>query len=221
MKQRVPSSIYMNLSYDDLVIFALYELQNNNNPATFENLVAKSFELFPKRFQLPGYDQWPDSSLIDKSWLRCRSDKGLIKGNKSKGFTLTVKGISLARKVNETLFSNSQINKQTKRKGDNRTRSGRLVKHIENSTAYQKYIKENSMENISEFEFCDLLYSTLDTDPVLRNRNFDELIYHTKVYERDDLLEFLLNCKKKFINLFIDKSQLNYEGGMMKRRKKR
>lgn len=221
MKTNISQSIYMNFSYDDLLIFALFELQKNNVQATFENLVAKSFELFPKRFQLPGYDQWPDSSLIDKSWLRCRSDKGLINGNKSKGFTLTLKGLSLAKRINQLLHYDKFQNEEVARKGDNRTRSGRLVKHIENSLAFQKYINGNSVNSISEFEFCDLLYSTLDTDPVLRNRNFDELIYHAKVYERQDILKFLNNCKEKFLDLLIDKSQVNYEGGMMKRRKKK
>lgn len=209
----------MNLSYDDLLVFALYNLQNTNSHTTFENLVANSFKLFPKRFQLPGYSEWPDSSLIDKSWLRCRTDKGLIYGNKSKGFTLTLKGTTLAKKVYQILQDNRNNNFSVSRKGDSRTRSGRIVKHVENSQAYQKYKQNKSIENISEFEFCDLLYSTLDTEPVFRRRNMEELKYHSKVYERQDILDFLKACDNRYGYLLKDSLKENYEGGMMKRKK--
>ena len=92
MKTVIPTALYIRVTYDDLIVFALDELTNEGIPPIFENLVAKAFELFPKRFQLPGYPQWPDSSLVEKSWLRCRPDKGLINGSKSKGFVLTQKG---------------------------------------------------------------------------------------------------------------------------------
>lgn len=209
---------YTEISYDDLLVYALFKLQQENKHTTFENLVYKSFTLFPKRFQLPGYPNWPDSSLVDKSWLRCRSDKNLIYGSKSKGFTLTSKGVTLA-KLTEQKFTNDKSVVRNK-KGDTRTRSGRLVKHIENSDAYKKFTKSEKTDDITEFEFCDLLYSTLDTLPTLRGRNFEELKYHASVYERSDLLAFLDQCKKRFQNLLTEKERKNFEGGMMKRRKK-
>jgi len=210
---------YTYISYDDLLVYALFKLQQGNKHSTFENLVYECFTLFPKRFQLPGYPNWPDSSLVEKSWLRCRSDKGLIYGSKSKGFTLTSKGLFIIKSV-ERKLTNTSNTKRLLRKGDTRTRSGRLVKHIENSDAYKKYLEDKHVENVSEFEFCDLLYSTLDTNPALRRRNFEELEYHASVYERIDILTFLAQCKKRFEKLLIDEGRKNFEGGMMKRRKK-
>lgn len=212
--------VYINMSYDDLLVYALYELQNSNKHATFENLVAKVFELFPKRFQLPGYPEWPDSSLVEKSWLRCRTDKGLVYGSKSKGFTLTSKGVALAKQTFNRLQGRS-TKQQPYPKGDTRTRSGRLVKHLEKSPAFQKYKSEKKIDSVSEFEFCDLVYSTLDTDSSLRRRNLEELKYHAGVYERKDLLKFLEECEKKFKSLLNDSHGETYEGGMMKRRKKK
>lgn len=216
--KKISLNNYIEISYDDLLVYALFRLQQENKHTTFENLVYQSFILFPKRFQLPGYPTWPDSSLIDKSWLRCRSDKNLIYGSKSKGFTLTSKGVALAKLTEQKLINVKSVVKN--KKGDTRTRSGRLVKHIENSDAYKKFVKSKKADDITEFEFCDLLYSTLDTLPTLRRRNFEELRYHASVYERSDLLDFLEQCKKRFQNLLTEKERENFEGGMMKRRKK-
>lgn len=218
MKRNDPK-VYAHISYDDLLVYALFKLQQENKHSTFENLVYECFALFPRRFQLPGYPNWPDSSLVEKSWLRCRSDKGLIYGSKSKGFTLTSKGLFITKSV-ESKLTNKSNTKRPSKKGDVRTRSGRLVKHIENSDAYKKYFKDESVMGISEFEFCDLLYSTLDTNPVLRRRNLEELEYHASVYERTDILVFLTKCKKKFEKLLVDEKRESFEGGMMKRRKK-
>jgi len=218
MKNKFKPKSYINISYDDLVVYALFELQRESKHTTFENLVAKTFEFFPKRFQLPGYPDWPDSSLIEKSWVRCRTDKGLMYGSKSKGFTLTPKGIALAKNVKLRLQGKTTV-KDVQYKGDARTRSGRLVKHIEKSPAFQKYNEKSKLDNITEFEFCDLLYSTFDTDSSLRKRNLEELKYHAEVYERKDIINFLKKCEEKFENLLKDPITEEYEGGMMKRRK--
>lgn len=220
MKNKFSPINYIKISYDALLIYSLYELQKNNRHTTFENLVAECFVLFPKRFQLPGYPVWPDSSQVERSWLRCRTDKGLIYGSKSKGFTLTTKGLVLAKSVFQKLQGGAIENNTKGIQGDARTRSGRLVKRIESSKAFLKFIRDKNLNNISDFEFCDLIYSTLDTDPSLRRRSLEELKYHTGVYEREDLLSFLDNCEEKFRHLLRDPNMDSYEGGMMKKRKK-
>ncbi len=210
---------YLDISYDDLVVYSLFILQKREQHATFENLVYQCFTLFPKRFQLPGYSSWPDASLIERSWLRCRTDKGLMHGSKSKGFTLTQKGILLARDVENKLEGKVLGNKRFIKK-DMRSRSGKLVNHVEKSSAYNKFLTTKSLEGITDFEFCDLLYSTLDTESSLRKRNLEELKYHVGVYDREDLLDFLNMCEIKFQKMLIGYNDSQYQGGMMKRRKK-
>ncbi|KKR28552.1 MAG: hypothetical protein UT61_C0047G0006 [Candidatus Woesebacteria bacterium GW2011_GWA1_39_8] len=224
MTIKISPAIYSSMSYDKLLVLALFELEEGNNPpTTFENLVAKCFYLFPKRFQLPGFPEWPDSSIVEKSWLRCRSDMGLIYGNKSKGFLLTSKGLAVAKDVVKKLgiqgaFGNLSYGGH---KGDARTRSGRLVKHIENSVAFKKYRAKEAIDTTTDFEFCDLLYSTLDTVPELRKRNLEELKYHASIYERYDILTFLEKCQKHFSKLLEDPKSENYTGGMIRKKKKK
>ena len=220
---KISSALYSLMSYDKLLILALFELEENNKPTTFENLVAECFNLFPKRFQLPGFPEWPDSSIVEKSWLRCRSDKGLIYGTKSKGFRLTSKGLEVAKETADRLSNSSLFNDTNYHghKGDARTRSGRLVKHVENSTAFKKFKANKLIANITDFEFCDLLYSTLDTPPSLRKRNLEELKYHASVYERYDIVAFLEKCAEYFNKLLKDPESLNYSGGMVRKKKRK
>lgn len=209
---------YLLISYDDLLMYALYKLQEKKGHTTFENLVKESFFLFPKRFQLPGYSNWPDSSLTEKTWLRCRYN-GFMRGSKSKGFTLTQKGMQLAEKVGKKLNDRTILKDVNRMKKELKTRSGRLVDHVEKSGAFNIYLKSGNVVDVTEFEFCDLLYTTLDTDPSLRKRNLEELKYHVGVYGRKDILIFLKACEDKFHSL-LDIDRTKFEGGMMKRRRK-
>lgn len=219
-KQQFKYEQYINLSYDDLLTYALYDLIKQGQVPTFENLVASVFSLFPKRFQLPGYPDWPDSSLVEKAWLRCRTDKSLMTGSKSRGFKLTDKGEALSIKVGQRIkLDPGKKTPVLKIKGDRKTQSGRVVKHVEESNAYKKYFPKEDIKDVSDFEFCDLLYTTLDTKPSLRRQSLAELKYHLNVYERIDLIKFLLICEEKFIHLLKDPIDSNYRGGMIRRKK--
>ena len=70
-----PASIsgYEHISYDDLVTYVVYRLTaGNGSQTTFEDIVAEAYRLFPRRFRLRGYPEWPDSAVVNKSWLRSR-----------------------------------------------------------------------------------------------------------------------------------------------------
>lgn len=85
------AKVYERISYDDLITYAVYSLTRSGREATFENIVAESFTLFPVRFSLRGYPQWPESAAVNKSWLRCRTDKGYLVGSVKEGLKLTPK----------------------------------------------------------------------------------------------------------------------------------
>jgi hypothetical protein len=89
----ISSKLYSDISLDELVTYSIFVLLEEKTEATFENIVAKCFEFFPEKFSLIGYPQWPDSTRVNKSWLRCRTDFKYIKGSVKNGFTLTSKGL--------------------------------------------------------------------------------------------------------------------------------
>jgi len=210
--------IYKNIGYDDLVVFSLFSLIQKEVQPTFENMVSECFNLFPSRFYLPGYPQWPDSSIVEKSWVRCRTDKHLIIGSRAKGFKLTQKGLDLVGKLSNIL----KISKESKKsllalRGDRRTRSGRIVKQLEKSPTYKHYLKKE-FQKITEFDFLDMIYCTTESSLDARKDNFNLLKQHVNDYERGDLNKFLKYTEKKFKHLLSEDAKKQYSGGMMKKK---
>lgn len=222
MEKGFDPKIYKSIPYDDLLIFALYSATQKGLDANFENLVVECYILFPERFGLPGYiDKYPDSAQVEKSWLRCRTDKGLITGNKAQGFELTARGFETVQKTQKKLGGKSVDTKTLLGiKGDRRTKTGRLVKQLEANKVFKEFLKNGPNTVISDYEFCDLIYSTLDTLPETRRKNLQQLRDAVQDYNRSEMLNFLKFCETEFAHLlFSDKEQgREYTGGMMKRK---
>lgn len=224
MNKNFDARIYTAIPYDDLMMFALYSLKQKKLDATVENLVVECFILFPERFGLPGYtNQYPDSAQVDKSWLRCRTDKALITGDKARGFDLTARGLEVVHRTQKRLGAKSiNIKELLSVKGDRRTKTGRLVKQLEENLAFKKFKKNGSVEDMSDYQFCDLIYSTLDALPETRRKNLQQLKDNVKDYNRKDMTSFLEACEAKFTHLLFSSldSGKKYSGGMRKRKAK-
>ena len=208
-------NIYMKISYDDLVTFGLYSLVKKSKNPTFENLVGETFSLFPSRFNLIGHPDWPDSNLINKSLLRCRSDKKYVIGNNARGFALTPFGVRVAEKIQKSLSPNKTDKLLVRKKGDDRTRAGRFVKHIERSRALKLY-REHKFEDINLLDFYELIFCTPNSLPQTRLQNFEEILQYLDLYNRDDLRDLFQFCRKKFAAELI----VTERGGMYERKRK-
>ena len=212
--------IYTRIGLDDLVTFGVFSLKEKGKEATFEDLVVECFRLFPKRFGLVGYPMYPDSALVNKSWLRCRTDKHLIDGSAAKGFRLTPAGLEV---VQRTLFLLKDSKGQAalgKAKEEERSRASKFVQHVEDSSAFKKYAEE-SESGISDFELRDVLLGTMQTEPEVLLDSANQLRAYAKAKERDDLDRFLEYVEGEVARRFTKSSGgTRYEGGMNKRRLK-
>ncbi len=208
---------YLKIGMDDLVTVSLHFLLESGKPPTFENLVALAYSLFPQRFSMVGYAQWPDSAIINKCWLRCRTDKKLISGNVASGFQLTPKGKFVTEKTLAKLLPSLEFDKDGKGKlqrkgGDRRTAAGRVVSRVEKSTAFNKYKSDGHVENVSEYELCDILYCTLESSAETLKKNYELVSQYLKEYSRDDLVKFIDMLKVKFSSKFLASK---IRGGML------
>jgi hypothetical protein len=98
-KRGFKPSQYLRISQDHLVALSLWFLMEDKKQASFENLVAEAFSCFPDRFQLEGYPEWPNAQVVNRAWVRCRTDKKWITGSASEGFSLTPLGENVATKT--------------------------------------------------------------------------------------------------------------------------
>jgi len=213
-KRGLEPAQYMSLSQDHLVAVALWYLSEEGRQASFENLVAEAYLSFPERFQLEGYPEWPNAHVVGKAWVRCRTDKKWITGSASEGFKLTPLGQQVVQKMMLKLRLKHPT-KTPERQGSRQTISSRVVLGIESSAAYRRY-KSEGPNGISEYEFCDLLYCTLESTPETVSKNFDALSHQVEAYGRRDLIGFLDEIKGKFASRFVGKRS---RGGLMPQKK--
>jgi hypothetical protein len=197
---KFPPETYGRIAMNDLVTFAVYFLSQAGSEINAEDIVAACFKLFPERFQLRGYPEWPDSTVVNKHWLDCR-DKGYIHGSAAGGFSLTAKGLELAERTSAILSGQQRLFRKPgleKVSGEMRTRAGRFVRSLEASEAFQKYSTEGPSVNISEFNFCDMLLCTTESSQRVLRNNLEQFSQFASLYQRTDLVEFLNHCRRKF-----------------------
>ena len=189
---------YESISYDDLVTYVVYLLTaGNGSQTTFEDIVAKAFHLFPKRFSLRGYPDWPDSAVVNKSWLRSRTDKKYIVGSVKDGFRLTQRGLQVAERIEGQLEREPAIGGQSIR-SELRTRSGRLLKSIESSSAFLDFRRTSLVDHMTEDDLSDVLLTLPDTPPSRLSSNLEQFRAAADLYDRDDVQDFLNAVEKQF-----------------------
>jgi hypothetical protein len=213
---------YRDVSLNDLVMYAVYVLAEMKNEINAEEIVAACFLLFPARFHLRGYPQWPDSTVVNKRWLDCR-DRGYITGSTAHGFSITPKGLEVAENIAGVLsgkrrhFSRRTPSKLT---AEARTRAGRFIRSLEASDAYKQFQREGESANISEFDFRSMLLCTMESSAATLNSNLEQFKQYASLYERQDFVDFLEFCRRMFASVLSEKGPKSetYRGGMNKQK---
>ncbi len=226
-EQNIPKfdpKIYSRIALNELVTYAVYFLSQSGDEISTENIVAACFLLFPQRFELRGYPQWPDSTVVNKRWIDCRK-KGLITGSTARGFSLTPNGLKLAEKVGKTLGGQRPLfsrNKPSDVRAELRTRAGRFVRALEESDAYVKFKQAGERAQITEFDFRSMLLCTMESSASTLRNNLEQFKQYTALYERADLSQLLDSCEKRFRHLLVEghAGARQYKGGMLRRKLK-
>lgn len=213
---------YRDISLNELVMYAVYTIAETKREINSEDIVAACFLLFPSRFHLRGYPQWPDSTVVNKRWLDCRS-RGFITGSTAHGFSLTPKGIEVAERTSDILTGKRRHfsrGKPTKLSGEARTRAGRFVRSIEASDAYQQFRRDGERANISEFDFRSMLLCTMESSAATLRSNLEQFKQYASLYDRQDFVDFLEFCRRKFAPLLAEDGGYakGYRGGMNKQK---
>ncbi len=88
-----------------------------------------------------------------------------------------------------------QISKEEKDK------AGKIVKLMERSDAYQQYKKNGGKARISEFDFRNMLYATMESSAETLKRNVELFKRYAGIHNRTDLITFLTFCEDSFAPL--------------------
>ncbi len=192
-KSPFPEEVYESIDLDSLVTYAVWSTEQKGEACTFERLVEECFTLFPKKFSLFGYPHWPDSARVNKSWLRCRTDKGLIKGTVKTGFRLTPLG---EKSVLLTVKALEGAVTLPKRKPTQRSRSigEAMLARVHNHHLFRRYLQDGDDFTVSRDELRHLLMTTgmARNDVVLAN--LEKLTAAAEKADDQRVLDFIAAC---------------------------
>ena len=73
---------------------------------------------------------------------------------------------------------------------------------MENSDGYKKFLNSKNLSEVTEFDLREILHCTMESSSEMLNRSFIELMQHLKACNREDMINFLEDVKKKYIFLF-------------------
>lgn len=200
---------YTQIGDDQLITLSLQFVIHDRKTPSFENVVEEAYTSFPERFSLQGHPEWPHTLVIDRSIRRCATDrqKRWISGRAATGYKLLPAGETIARDTYEKLSGRKPLGK-TIPKPARPTQSMRVVKHVEESAAFQKYQQRGEAESVTEYDLCDLLYCTIESTPETLDNNLAVLISNVRDVHRDDLLPFFDALRTKFQRRFPTNSNL-------------
>lgn len=196
-----PEHSYVNVDLTGLATFAIKRLQELGIPVTFENLVIALFKLFPTKFSLEGFDEYPDAARVGRTLLQLGPKyRNWARGSVQKGFVLTEAGATKAAMVGATLLSDatSTLPPSTKRQSVPRTMD--LTKEmtlIESSSLFQKW-KAGKLNEGESIEFFDLLGAYAYTPARALRDRAHRLVNTARELGRADVSEFLNSVQQQF-----------------------
>ena len=193
--------VYESLGVDYLLIFCVKRVLDNGEECTLERLIYECFTLFPKRFALARYPQWPDSTRIYRSWRRCRLDNGWLSGSAQQGFRPTRKGEQVAHMVAAKLNEPVAISKQTKEPSKTRGKEEAVVRYLRKSDAFRRWDKDRAHFVIAGSELRSVLNTTLESPLQLLRENLDYYREMAELVNDSAVLAFLEMCEEQNKNV--------------------
>jgi len=227
--------VYTKVILNDLVVYSVYYLHKQGSEITSEDIISACFVLFPKRFSMRKYPQYPDSGIVSRRWSDCKS-RGYLKGSATSGFQITARGIKRAEKVERSLgepMKPVRVRKPTsspKGKVEKPAVPEREAVHPELKAHAKKYVRSIEMSDaykhfkkgapINEFDFRSLLLCTMESPPTTLARNLNQFKEYVNIHNRKDLFAFLEFCEGKFSSLLGTEPKLTAKPAKNAKKKK-
>jgi hypothetical protein len=84
---------------------------------------------------------------------------------------------------------------------EEKVKAGKVIKLVERSDAYHLYKKNGKHARISEFDFRNMLFTTMESSSDTLTRNVETFKRYASIHNRNDLITFLNFCEDNFASL--------------------
>jgi len=193
---------YRNIDLNSLAVYVISLLQEKNIPTTFEIIVVALFKLFPEKFSLEGFKEYPDSARINRALLQLRPKyRNWAHGDVQLGYALSEEGKLQAAKV-KLLLEKSHLQKPLKSKPKKRTlATDAEILDIEKSKVFRMY-NEGKEDSLTDHDVYTLFRAYSYTPPKTLREYLNKLKGHAQFNNRNDIKEFLNWLEKRYFHVF-------------------
>ena len=182
-------------SIDELLTFAAGQVEAAGEECTFERLVYECFSLFPGQFAMQRYPDWPDSVRVEKTWRRCRTDRGWITGSVQEGFRLTERGKQVAARVGRALGKGEAPKPKASDTARARERHEAMLKYVRRQPAFGRYSESPDGFTLNgPDDLRVLLNGTLETPRRVLRQNLRAYQNAAELYGDEEVGAFLKEC---------------------------
>ena len=99
-----PAEVYSEMSLTAMTAYSLYWLHQWKLSRTIEAVAILNWRLFPLKFAMVGFQEYPDAFRTNRSLLQMQPKyRNLLTGAAVKGFSLNERGMDTARELIEIL----------------------------------------------------------------------------------------------------------------------
>lgn len=193
------NSSYKDIDLDRLAVFTLWKLKKANLPLYFNFAAVAAFKLFPEKFSMVSFPEYPDNNRANKALRRLTDVKrrNWATGNVENGFFLTDLGEEIAEEVEKSI-SNPQIHSKVISSRSRGRSSVDDIRDIKESDLFKQW-KET--KKASPHEFFSFLKAAPYTQKTLLVERLKGLNQSAVDAHDEEVLLFLGWVRENFSNL--------------------
>jgi hypothetical protein len=198
-----------SLSNIDIVLYALFRLGGAEHKVHTEHIAVECFRLSKERFswRLPEYRDLVDKELVRVALMDAAKNKygrlavgrsGIESVSKEvDGWSLTPSGAKWVVKQKDRIESALKVTPHE----SNRIDAVRFKRKLIEEPCYQKFLRNGSMKEVTQYEFTDMIGCSPDARPETIRKSFSRLRSRAEITGDLTILAFIDACRETFCDL--------------------
>jgi len=189
---------YKDIDLNRLSVFAIWLLKENQLPITIQSITVASFKMFPTKFSLIDYPEYPDVTRVNRALMQLTPKyRNWATGNVKQGYVLTKNGKFILEQT-KNLLQNPKLQKKLRESSLPRSISmSDMLKDVEKTTLFKKYINNQKLE-ATKFDFWDFFHAFSYTPKKVLIEYKEKVKNIARQEKREDIQDFIKWLEETF-----------------------
>lgn len=205
-----PESAYQAIDLNRLMVFVVARLGALHLPVTFEALVVAAYRLFPGKFSLEAFHEYPDAARVNRALMQLRPKyRNWATGDVQRGFVLTEGGKRTLAEVTQALSSDAPPSATSKKplprasKARTKNLASDLLE-VEQSALFRSFAKGDGISPDRADDVFALLGAYAYAPKRALRERYDSLLAASEHAAHQQTREFLIELRRRYRLLFQD-----------------